>query len=447
MKRVALLALVLVIGVSAALGEKAPRAQACAFSAVPYAYEGPKDRSLNLKAMELAAYNMIAPGNAFFGLPRLEKGLRGNRSSVEPVIPPILLKSISWIESVTTQTTRDAPFGGIGPALISFDCGHGVMQVTSGMTVPLGTDGLPTPEQLLVATHYAYNIARGAAILADKWNAAPEYRPIAGTDTDSDPGIVENWYFAVWSYNGFTGPGAKRSNHPMDPVYGGWPRTPYSCGPANDGYGHNRSSYPYQELVWGCATRPPVVDGKQLWAPFELSLPDLNDARWRNPLQLANWVSPYSAMDMPTPLPSHVDGTPKPPASVLYSILGLPKLAVYQTSVSITVKDDGTTAPQVIEIGNAGTGVLAWGATTTAAWLGLSPPAGVAIANDVYCSAGDQCQRNGKLTLTVNPGGLRSSGNQRATVRIYSPQTNETQTITVTTGAPGKIGVPGIVKH
>ena len=167
---------------------------------------------------------------------------------------------------MTTQTTRDAPFGGIGPALISFDCGHGIMQVTSGMTVPLGDDGRASPEQLLVATHYAYNIARGAAILADKWNAAPEYRPIAGTDTDSDPSIVENWYFAVWSYNGFTGPGAKRSNHPMDPVYGAWPRTPYSCGAANDGYGHNRGSYPYQELVWGCATRPPVVDGRQLWA-------------------------------------------------------------------------------------------------------------------------------------------------------------------------------------
>jgi hypothetical protein len=445
-KRFALVALVLVIAASVSMGEKAPRASACAFQVVPTAYEGPKDRSLNLKAMDLAAYNMIAPGDDFFGLPRLEKGLRGTRSSVEPVIPPILLKSISWIESVTTQTTRDAPFGGIGPALISFDCGHGVMQVTSGMTVPLGTDGLATPDQLLVATHYAYNIARGAVILVDKWNAAPDYRPVAGTDTDSDPSIVENWYFAVWSYNGFTGPGAKRSNHPMDPVYGAWPRTPYSCGAANDGFGHNRGSYPYQELVWGCATRPPVVDGKQLWAAFELSLPDLNDSRWRNPLQLANWKSPYVGMDMPTPLPSHVDGTPRPPTSILYSILGLPKLGVYKSNISIAVRDDGTAEPQEVEIGNAGTGVLVWGATSSASWLTVSPTAGVAIANDVYCSAGDQCERDGKLTLTVNPSGLRS-GSQRATVRVYSPQTSETQTITVTIASVGKTGVPGIVKN
>ena len=58
------------------MGEKAPAANACAFPTAPTAYEGPKDRSLNLQAMDLAAFNMIAPGNGFFGLPRLEKGLR-----------------------------------------------------------------------------------------------------------------------------------------------------------------------------------------------------------------------------------------------------------------------------------------------------------------------------------------------------------------------------------
>ena len=447
MRRLALLALMLVIGASVAVGEKPPQAGACAFSIVPYAYEGPKDRSLNLKAMDLAAYNMIAPGDSFFGLPRLEKGLRGSRSSVEPVIPPILLKSISWIESVTTQTTRDAPWGGIGPALISFDCGHGIMQVTSGMTIPLGDDDRASADQLLVATHYAYNVARGAVILVDKWNAAPEGRPIAGTDTDSDPSIVENWYFAVWSYNGFTGPGARRSNHPMDPVYGSWPRTPYSCGEGNDGFGHNRGSYPYQELVWGCAARPPVVDGRQLWSPFELSLPDLNDARWRNPLQLSNWVSPYSNMDMPSPSPAHVDGTEKPSQSLLYSILGLPKLEVYTTGVSMAVDDDGTAAPQQVEIGNLGTGVIAWEAVSSARWLEVSPPAGVAIGNDVYCSEVDDCERDGMLTLTVNSAAL-PKGAKRATVRVYAPQTDKTKTITVTiSSGPGKTGVPGIVKN
>ena len=44
-------------------------------------------------------------------------------------------------------------------------------------------------------------------------------RPIAGTDTNSNPAILENWYFTIWGYNGFTGPGANISNHPLDPVF------------------------------------------------------------------------------------------------------------------------------------------------------------------------------------------------------------------------------------
>ena len=396
--------------------------------------------------MDLAAYNMLAPGNAYFGLPRLENGLRGSRSSEEPVIPPILLKSIAWIESSLTQATRESDYGGIGPALISFDCGHGIMQVTSGMTTPLGDGAVPTSEQLLTATHYAYNIARGAVILADKWNAAPDYRPVAGTDTNGDPEIVENWYFAAWSYNGFTGPGANRSNHPVDPVYGAWPRAPYSCGDWDDGFGHNRGSYPYQELIWGCAARPPIVDGRQLWQPLNLTLPDLNDPRWRTPLQIANFVSPYVGMDMPSPSPTHEDETPKPAASSLYTILGQPRLGVSNTSISLVKRDNGSVAPAEIAVSNRGTGVLSWSAKSSASWLTVSTAAGVAIGSDVFCAAGAACKRDGVITLTVNPASLPRS-NQRATVRIIAPQTGETQTITVTISSSIRMGLPGVAKN
>jgi hypothetical protein len=444
LKRFGLLALLLAISMSLSMTQNTSSVSACAFSVVPNAYEGPKDRSLYLEAMDLAAYNMIAPGDSYFGLPRLEEGPRGDRSSVEPVIPPILLKSISWIESSISQTTRSNAATGINPTLISFDCGHGIMQVTSGMTVPLGDGNAISPQQVLVATHYAYNIARGAAILADKWNTAPEGRPVAGTDTDADPDIVENWYFAVWSYNGFSGPGASRSNHPMDPIYGNWPRTDYSCGPSSDGYGHNRGNYPYQELVWGCANHPPEVDGDQLWEPFELTLPDLSKTKWSGPLAISNWVAPYSNMDIPTPHPYHEDDTPQPPASEAYEVLGLPQLSVGETNVSFALDDAGNAAPVTIKIGNTGTGVLAWGATTSSSWLRLSPPAGVALANDVDC--GGDCTRDAELTLTLNPSAL-SSGSRRASVRVYSPQTNESQTIVVTIAAIGKTGVPGVVRH
>jgi len=447
MKRITLLALVAVIAISASTSGKTQRADACAFAVTPTAYEGPKDRSLDLAAMDLAAFNLIAPGNTNFGLPRLEKGPRQVRVSVEPVVPPILLKSIGWIESSIDQT-RNSPFGGIGPALISSDCGHGIMQITSGMTVPLGTGGNVTPEQLLVATHYAYNIARGATMLAGKWNDAPASRPIAGTDTDGDPSIVENWYFAVWSYNGFGGPGANRSNHPLDPIYAPWPRTPYSCGPTTDGFGHDRGKYPYQELVWGCAGHPPVVDGKALWQPFELTLPDLADARWSGPLQLANWLAPYNKMDIPSPSPSHKDPTQRPSASAASAVLGSPKLDVYTSEISLSPSDKKTPASQDIELGNDGTGILVWGAVSSASWLTISPSAGVALGPDVTCSAGTSCVRDGKLTLTVNPAKIPKGGGQ-ATVTISSPQTSEKKVLSVNLNGSttGNTGVPGVTRN
>src|SRR3990170_8988788 len=280
-----------------------PRAGACAFQDALTTYEGPQDRSLYRTALDLAAFNMLLPGDRNFALPPVEKGLRGSRTPSTARAPAALLKGIAWIESALTQASGDIPYQAIGPVLVSFDCGYGVMQVTSGMTTPLGERGHPSPQQALIATHFAYNIARGALILADKWNQAPEQRPIAGTDTGGDPAIIENWYFAVWSYNGFTGPGANRSNHPLDPIYGSWPRVPYSCGPEDDGLGHNRGNYPYQELVFGCASHPPQVNGVKLWTPQPLDLPDLNDARWSGPLALSNFVYPYDRMDIPTPRP------------------------------------------------------------------------------------------------------------------------------------------------
>ncbi len=443
LKRFTLLAILLAV-VSTSAGGKPSKASACVFTVTPMAYEGPEDRSLDMTAMNLAAFNLIAPGDTYFGLPRLGKGPRQVRVSVEPVIPPILLESIGWIESSIDQT-RASPFGGMGPSLISDDCGHGVMQVTSGMTTPLGDSGAVTAQQLLVATHYAYNIARGAAILAGKWNEAPANAPIAGTDTDGDPSIVENWYFAVWAYNGFSGPGANKSNHPLDPIYAPWPRTPYSCGPASDGFGHDRSKYPYQELVWGCASHPPVVDGKQLWQPSDLTLPDLSNPKWSGPLQLANWHAPYSNMDIPSPSPTHTDSTKRPSSSGVSSVLGAPKLDVYTPDISLSPNDKKTMVSQDIELGNDGTGILVWGATSSASWLILSPSAGVALGDDVICTAGAPCERDGKLTLSVNPAQIPKGGGQ-ATVTIWSPQTDEKHVVNVSASSGGMTGIPGVTR-
>lgn len=424
-----------------------PVARACAFTDPPTTYEATEDRKLYLTAMDLAGNNLLFPGDPFFSQPTIEVGTRTNRTNSPDVyVPPTLLKAISWIESVTSQGSQALPFGAIGPALMSFDCGFGISQVTSGMTTPIGEGGQPSDQQALVATHFAYNIGRGAAILIDKWNAAPNDRPIVGIDTNSDPRIIENWYYAVWSYNGFTGPGANRSNHPMDPVYGAWPRPEYSCGPQSDGLGHNRSLYPYQELVFGCIANPPVVQGRPLWTPIDVTLPDLNNPYWRAPLALANFQYPYNKMDLPTPKPQHTDPTAKPGDLERLAVLGQPAMSVDRPMVLVTVRPGQSATPAEVRVSNSGTGILPWRASSNKSWLRLSNQAGVAVGSDLKCNPGSPCERTSVLKVSVDPS--RIIGSDAAVLRIQGLGAGgQPQEIAVFIKVTVAIGIPGTTKN
>ena len=449
-----------------------------------------------MQAMELAGFDMLFPKDRFFSQPSIAVGARESRvSSPDVYVPPTLLKAISWIESSSSQGAADLPFGAIGPALVSFDCGYGISQVTSGMTVPLGESNQPTDEQALVATHFAYNIGRGAAILIDKWNSAPDARPIAGVDTNSDPHIVENWYFAVWSYNGFTGPGANRSNHPMDPVYGSWPRTPYSCGPQNDGLGHDRSRYPYQELVYGCAAHPPMVRSADvaatshvtpvaspasgsspaagstpaqpgsrptpavkplapstnaltlpLWQPMEATLPDLNNPYWRAPLDLQNFQYPYNKMDIPTPKPQHADPTARPNNLLRALVLGAPVLTVDRSIVLVNVRPGQSATPADVMISNIGTGLIPWRVSSNKSWIKVSNQAGVAVGSDLPCKPNAPCVRTATLKISVDPS--KVLGSDAAVVHIQGLGPNGTATdVAVFVRINVAVGVPGTTRN
>jgi hypothetical protein len=424
-----------------------PTARACAFADPPTTYETTEDRKLYLAAMDLAGNDMLFPRDPFFSQPSIEIGTRANRANSPDVyVPPSLLKSISWIESITTQGAGPLPFGAIGPALVSFDCGYGIAQVTSGMTAPVGEAGQPSDQQALVATHFAYNIGRGAAILIDKWNSAPNDRPIVGIDTNSDPRIVENWYYAIWSYNGFTGPGANKSNHPLDPIYGAWPRTPYSCGPSTDGLSHNRSLFPYQELVYGCAAHPPQVLGQPLWKPQPATLPDLKNPYWRAPLDLANFQYPYSKMDLPTPKPLHMDATPKPNLLTRLAVLGLPRLSIDRPIVLVNVRPGQSATPAEVRISNAGTGIVPWRVSANKSWVIVSQQAGVAVGSDLPCSSGSPCDRTAVLKISVDPSKI--IGSDAAVVRIAGLGLGAaSQDIAVFIKVNVAIGVPGTTKN
>jgi len=203
----------------------------------------------------------------------VESGPRGARqpASQAAAIPPSIYKSIAWIEAGWSHASSQVPYGGTGPIILSIDCGYGIGQITSGMghlSAPPALDvRVPSARQAAIGTHPVYNVAEGVRILADKWNSAPNFRPIAGL---GDPASMEDWYYAIWSYNGFA-----FSNHPLNPVKEPLRGSVWHCGDPNaPGYGFfERSDYTYTEDVYGCLRYPPVPSGTSYPPPLPGSTP------------------------------------------------------------------------------------------------------------------------------------------------------------------------------
>lgn len=228
------------------------------------------------RAIELAARGLVVPPP--YTLPNGEvidvayQGVEsGPRSARQPAskssgIPPSLYKAIAWVEADYGNASHSTPYGGVGPVLTSIDCGYGIGQITSGMghlSAPPALDvRVPSARQAIIGTHPVFNIAEGIRILADKWNSAPNFRPIAG---NGDPLALEDWYYAVWSYNGFA-----FSNHPLNPARDPLRGSVWHCGDPNaPGYGvFNRSDYTYNEVVYGCLRYPPVEKGASYPPPL-----------------------------------------------------------------------------------------------------------------------------------------------------------------------------------
>jgi len=347
-------------------------------------YEAASWRTTYSKAMELASKNRLFPDDARFRTPQMETGARsaGSSSLVNPDIPPTILKAIAWIESSWAQAAQSVPYGSVGPVLVSHDCGYGLTQVTSGMQ---NTKGRPDLYQAMIGGHFGVNIAEGAKILVSKWNAAPDYRPIVGS---RQPTITEDWYYALWSYNGFT-----FKNHPLNPAYSAQ-RGAYRC----DGT-QSYASFPYQELVLGCLARPPVVAGTKLWSPTPVTLPNLSQPAF----SLSNWTACSSdrrcqGMDMPTPNPAHTDATPV--TGTREAAVGAPVLSVGPAHVNVVMAVGETSAPTRVTISNTGTGPLTWRLSPSKTWLRLSRIQGVALGSDIG-------SRPSTVDLSVDATGLQ----------------------------------------
>ncbi len=167
--------------------------------------------------------------------------------------PCELIKSITWRESTWRQfCVPDRPadqVGGASRTIISFDCGYGVGQVTSGMR----QGEAPAFDRARVASNATYNLATGMQILAQKWKAT---RCVG----DNQPRVIEHWYSATWAYNGLA-----YVNNPTNPAYS------TTRGVYNPSVG---GSAPYQEKVFGAMEYPPSANH---WKPLPFAYPLLSE--------------------------------------------------------------------------------------------------------------------------------------------------------------------------
>jgi hypothetical protein len=187
------------------------------------------------------------------------------------VLKAIAMQESSWKQFCVPTTPADQ-VGGASRTIISFDCGYGIGQVTSGMHV----NETPSFDRLRVASDATYNLATGTQILASKWS----YTQCVG---DNQPSIVEHWYTSAWAYNGLA-----YSNNPSNPIYNS------NRGVWNPSVG---GSAPYQEKVFGWAEYPP----SGWWVPVPLAYP--------NPAQVGGSGAPPALPDPSCSTPTNCVAT------------------------------------------------------------------------------------------------------------------------------------------
>ena len=190
-------------------------------------------------------FQLVAQGPSVWGtsgptVPDIGQGCGKPMPTVQisPKFPCELLKAIAMQESGWRQfcvpSTPPDQVGGASRTIISFDCGYGIGQVTSGMH----TGEAPSFDRARVASDATYNLATGTRILGEKWRAT---RCVG----DNQPSIIEHWYSATWAYNGLS-----YSNNPNNPNF-------------NPTRGVYRPSVggaaPYQEKVLGWMQYPPAA--------------------------------------------------------------------------------------------------------------------------------------------------------------------------------------------
>lgn len=109
----------------------------------------------------------------------------------ERAVPAVLMKAIARVESVFEQFNSDGSPKISGSSI-------GLMQINNAT-------GVYDSQKLKYDIEY--NIEAGADVLLNKWSMS-SYQSVSSVG-NMDPNVLENWYFALWAYNGWA-----QSNNP-----------------------------------------------------------------------------------------------------------------------------------------------------------------------------------------------------------------------------------------
>ena len=105
--------------------------------------------------------------------------------STKRAIPSVLMKAIARVESTYEQFNEN------GSPKITGDC-IGLMMINN-------RNGGYDSQRLKYDVEY--NIEAGADVLLNKWSMSA-YKNVSSVG-DMNPDVLENWYFALWAYNGW----------------------------------------------------------------------------------------------------------------------------------------------------------------------------------------------------------------------------------------------------
>ena len=147
-------------------------------------------------------------------------------------VPTVIVKAVAYTESNLRQFHNGEP-------LQSFDgYSWGIMQVSP--------HAHPDYDEEKLKYDIRYNIQAGTEIILEKWGYAFSSSPIIPKIGDNDPRILENYYFTLWAYNGWS-----QSNNPnmMPYDHGGWIQT--------EAYQDKVIRYAWEEFEQVITTIPP----------------------------------------------------------------------------------------------------------------------------------------------------------------------------------------------